>query len=89
MDSATSLRFFITLCEKRSLSATAQALDISPSGATKRLGQIEQQMGVKLVNRTTRKISLTPEGEIYLEYAQDLLGQMEQMQEVKIGRAHV
>lgn len=82
MDSATSLRFFITLCEKRSLSATAQALDISPSGATKRLGQIEQQMGVKLVNRTTRKISLTPEGEIYLEYAQDLLGQMEQMQEV-------
>lgn len=39
-------------------------------------------MGVKLVNRTTRRISLTPEGEIYLEYAQSILSKMEEMQDV-------
>jgi LysR family transcriptional activator of dmlA len=81
MDNIASLTFFITLCEKRSLSLTARELDLSPSGATKRLVLIEQELGVKLINRTTRKVSLTPEGEIYLEFAKDMLARIEQMQE--------
>lgn len=82
MDTEDSMRFFVSLAQKRSLSGAAQELDLSPSAATKRLAQIEDRMGVKLVNRTTRHISLTPEGEIYLEYAQNILDQMEEMQDV-------
>ncbi|KXJ50210.1 MAG: LysR family transcriptional regulator [Neptuniibacter sp. Phe_28] len=82
MDSALAMRFFISLCQKRSLSGAAQELDITPSAATKRLVAIEDQLGVKLVNRTTRNISLTPEGEIYLQYANKIVADMEQMQEV-------
>lgn len=81
MDSASSMKFFISLCQKRSLSATALEMDITPSAATKKLASIEDQMGVKLINRTTRKISLTPEGEIYLSYAQKLVSDMDLMQE--------
>lgn len=77
-----SMRFFVSLAQKRSISGAAQELDLSPAAATKRLAQIENQMGVKLVNRTTRRVSLTPEGEIYLEYAQSILSKMEEMKDV-------
>lgn len=76
------MRFFVSLAQKRSISGAAQELDLSPPAATKRLAQIEDQLGVKLVNRTTRRISLTPEGEIYLEYAQGILSKMEEMRDV-------
>lgn len=82
MDSANAMKFFVSLCDKRSLTGAAQEFDLSPSAATKRLAQIEDQLGVKLVNRTTRRISLTPEGEIYLSYAQSILAKMEEMQDV-------
>ncbi|ARM82629.1 LysR family transcriptional regulator [Marinobacter salarius] len=82
MAAEDSMRFFVSLAQRRSISGAAQELDLSPPAATKRLAQIEDQMGVKLVNRTTRHISLTPEGEIYLEYAQNILSKMEEMQDV-------
>lgn len=82
MTADDSMRFFVSLAQKRSISGAAQELDLSPPAATKRLAQIEGQMGVKLVNRTTRRISLTPEGEIYLEYAQSILSKIEEMQDV-------
>ncbi|MEE2762093.1 MAG: LysR family transcriptional regulator [Pseudomonadota bacterium] len=82
MKADDSMRFFVSLAQKRSISGAAQELDLSPPAATKRLAQIESQLGVKLVNRTTRRISLTPEGEIYLEYAQSILSKMEEMRDV-------
>lgn len=56
-----------------SLSAAARRLGISPMLATRRLAALEMDLGVRLMHRTTRSLSLTPEGEAFLPYAQALL----------------
>lgn len=63
------------------MSAAARALDITPPAATKRLAQLEERLGVRLVNRTTRSISLTSEGEIYLHYATRILAEVREMED--------
>jgi DNA-binding transcriptional LysR family regulator len=56
-----------------SLAGAARRLDISPMVATRRLAALEHNLGVRLVHRTTRSLSLTPEGEAFLPYAQALV----------------
>jgi DNA-binding transcriptional LysR family regulator len=82
---ATDFEFFILLSKLRSLSGAARALDLSPPAATKRLNVIEQRLGARLVNRTTRSVSLTPEGETYLRYASQIVGQVREMEEAISG----
>lgn len=84
MKTSTSaeLDFFVLLAKSGSLAAAARALDITPPAATARLASIEQRLGVRLVNRTTRKISLTSEGEIYYERAAKLLNELREMDEL-------
>ncbi|SAL04678.1 LysR family transcriptional regulator [Caballeronia arationis] len=82
---ATDFEFFILLAKLKSMSGAARALDLSPPAATKRLGVIEQRLGVRLVNRTTRSVSLTPEGETYLRYASQIVGQVREMEEAISG----
>jgi DNA-binding transcriptional LysR family regulator len=77
----TELEFFILLARHRSLSAAARALDITPPAATKRLAMLEERLGVRLVNRTTRSVSLTSEGETYLLYARRILDQVHEMED--------
>ena len=62
-DISSELEFFVLIARHGNLSAAARALDITPPAATKRLAQLEARLGVRLVNRTTRSISLTSEGE--------------------------
>src|SRR5471032_1410634 len=66
---AGELSFFVMLARHASLSATARELDVTPPAVTKRLALMEQRLGVRLVNRTTRRVSLTSEGETYLAHA--------------------
>lgn len=56
-----------------SLAGAARRLHISPMVATRRLAALEQDLGVRLFHRTTRSMSLTPEGEAFLPYAQALV----------------
>ncbi len=70
------------LARHRNLSTVARQLDLTPPAATKRLAQLEARLGVRLVNRTTRSISLTPEGETYLHYATRILADVREMEEV-------
>ena len=79
--SESELAFFVLLAKKGSLSATARELDITPPAVTKRLAQMEQRLGVRLVNRTTRTLSLTNEGEMYLAQATAILGAIRDMEE--------
>lgn len=81
-DLASSLEFFVLLARHRNLSTVARQLDLTPPAATKRLAQPEARLGVRLVNRTTRSISLTPEGETYLHYATRILADVREMEEV-------
>ena len=56
-----------------SLAGAARRLGITPMVASRRLAALEQDLGVRLVHRTTRSMSLTPEGEAFLPYAQALV----------------
>src|SRR5438046_2555155 len=73
------LAFFSTLASCGSLSAAARELGITTPAVSKHLMQMEARAGVALVNRTTRRMSLTPEGELYLAHARRILGDMDDL----------
>ena len=66
MDTFSNLTFFTLLIKSGTLAAAAQEMGITPPSVSKRLAALEQRLGVRLLHRTTRRISLTPEGEIYV-----------------------
>jgi LysR family transcriptional activator of dmlA len=76
------LGFFSTLARAGSLSAAARELGITTPAVSKHLAQMESRLATALVNRTTRRMSLTPEGELYLEHARRILGEIDDMQEL-------
>ena len=82
------LGFFSALATAGSLSAAARELGVTTPAVSKHLAQMEARLGVSLVNRTTRRMSLTPEGEVYLEHARRILGEIDGMEEVLgVGKA--
>jgi LysR family transcriptional activator of dmlA len=80
MNQVSELAFFSQLIRLGSLAATARELNLTPPAVSKRLAQMEQRLGVRLLNRTTRSISLTAEGELYLINAQRILSEIEEME---------
>ncbi|MDP3082466.1 MAG: LysR family transcriptional regulator, partial [Rubrivivax sp.] len=76
------LGFFSTLAAAGSLSAAARELGVTTPAVSKRLALMESRLAMSLVNRTTRRMSLTPEGEIYLAHARRILAEIEQMAEL-------
>ena len=76
------LGFFSVLASAGSLSAAARELGISTPAVSKHLAQMEARLGVALVVRTTRRMGMTPEGELYLENARRILAEIEGMQEL-------
>ena len=88
IETAPDLAFFVLLAKLGSMSATARELGVTPPAITKRLSLMEQKLGVRLVNRTTRRISLTQEGETYLAQSTRILHQIREMEEsISSGRA--
>ncbi len=81
-DFASELEFFVLVAKLGTLSGAARELDLTPPAATKRLALMEARLGVRLVNRTTRSISLTNEGETYLSYATRILADLREMENV-------
>ena len=79
------LGFFSALAACGSLSAAARELGISTPAVSKRLSQMETRLGVTLVNRTTRRMSLTPEGELYVAHARRILGEIDDMAQLLGG----
>ncbi|MGF6373411.1 LysR family transcriptional activator of dmlA [Paraburkholderia sp. RAU6.4a] len=76
------LGFFSTLAASGSLSAAARELGLTAAAVSKRLTQMEQRAGVALVTRTTRRMMLTPEGELYLERARRILDEIDELAEL-------
>jgi LysR family transcriptional regulator, transcriptional activator for dmlA len=81
-DLTSHLEFFVLLGRYGNLSSVARDMDITPPAATKRLAQLETKLGVRLVNRTTRSVSLTAEGETFLHYATRILAEVKEMEDV-------
>jgi DNA-binding transcriptional LysR family regulator len=68
---------FVDVVARGSLSAAARAEGIAPAMIGRRLDALEQRLGVKLLQRTTRKLVLTNEGTAFLEDCQRILGELE------------
>ncbi|EJE53945.1 transcriptional regulator [Acidovorax sp. CF316] len=79
---AADLGFFSSLASAGSLSAAAREMGITTPAVSKHLALMESRLGVALVNRTTRRMGLTPEGELYLENARRILGEIDGMEEL-------
>ncbi|CAD6546888.1 LysR family transcriptional regulator [Paraburkholderia metrosideri] len=79
---AADLGFFSVLASSGSLSAAARELGLTAAAVSKRLTQMEARAGVALVNRTTRRMMLTPEGELYLEHARRILDEIDSLAEL-------
>jgi DNA-binding transcriptional LysR family regulator len=65
MDQLTEMRVFVHAIERGTFAGAASAMDLTPSAVSKLIARLEARLGVRLVNRTTRKLSLTAEGETY------------------------
>ena len=82
------MQFFVLVARHGSLAAAARALDQTPPAATKRLAALEARLDVRLLNRSTRSLSLTSEGETYLQHATRILADVKDMEDaVSQGRA--
>ena len=80
MDTFSDLAFFTTLVKLGTLSAAAQEMGVTPPSVSKRLASLEARLGVRLLNRTTRRISLTPEGEIYVGEGANVLAELDALE---------
>jgi LysR family transcriptional regulator, transcriptional activator for dmlA len=80
--------FFAAVARCASLSAAARELGLTPSAVSKRVAQMEARLKVHLMTRTTRRVGLTREGEIYLSHARSILAELDLMQrEMAAGAA--
>ncbi len=73
MDKLKQMESFVSVATRGSLTAAAQAEGVAPAIMGRRLDALEERLGVKLLVRTTRRISLTHEGSAFLEDCQRLL----------------
>jgi DNA-binding transcriptional LysR family regulator len=67
MDTFTAMKVYCSVVENDSLAGAARSLNVSPSVVSKQLSALEDRLGVRLLNRTTRHISVTQEGTAYYE----------------------
>ena len=85
MDAFSDIAFFSLLIKHGSLAAAAQQIGVTPPAVSKRLAAIERRLGVRLLQRTTRRIKLTPEGETYLVEGARVMQELETLERTVSG----
>jgi DNA-binding transcriptional LysR family regulator len=88
MDKLRSMMVFEQVVAEHGFAAAARKLDISPAAVTRLVGDLEEHLGVRLLQRTTRRLALTPAGEAYLDRVRGLLVELEEAEEVARSHAH-
>lgn len=73
MDKFQEMRTFVTVVDTGSFVRAADALNLSKTATSRLVGELEARLGTRLLHRTTRKLSLTPEGEVFHERCTRLL----------------
>jgi DNA-binding transcriptional LysR family regulator len=77
MDRITVMKSFVAVAKAESFSAAARALGVSGSLISRHISDLEHQLGVRLVNRTARSVSLTEPGQRYYAFSQQLLADLD------------
>ncbi|WP_315708318.1 LysR family transcriptional regulator [Brenneria uluponensis] len=85
MSAIDDLLFFSRIAFLGSLTAVAREQGVSLPAVSKRLTRLEHRLGVQLIQRTTRRLDLTPEGQLYAEGALPILNEIEELESV-VGR---
>lgn len=81
MDQLLALRVFVRIAESGAFSKSADSMNIPRPTVTKLVQDLERHLGTKLLHRTTRRVSVTPEGAAYYERATRLIGDLDEMDE--------
>jgi len=82
MDKLRAIKFFCRVVEAKSFAAAAHDLDIVPSVLSKVVAALEAELGLKLLNRTTRRVAVSETGARYYEQCKQLLTQLEEAEAV-------
>lgn len=89
MDRFAELDVFIAVAETGAFAKAAQRLNSSPPAVTRRISALEERLGVQLLNRTTRRVSLTEPGMRFLEAARSVMGDLEAAEKDAAGEGTV
>ena len=72
----SEMAVFVRVAQEGSFSAAARYMDLTPSAVSKQIGRLEERLGARLFNRTTRQISLTDVGQAFFARADRILGDL-------------
>lgn len=77
MDQLQGMRVFARVAELGSFARAAQTLDLSRAMASSYVAQLEKHLGTRLLHRTTRKVSVSPQGAVYLDHCKRILAELD------------
>ena len=76
MDKFQEMQAFVAVVDNSSFVRAAKALNTSKAGISRQVADLEQRLGIRLLNRTTRKLSMTDEGQLFYLRCTDLLNRL-------------
>ena len=77
IETLSDIPVFLSVARQGSFTKAAKELTLTPSAVSKRIGTMEERLGVRLFNRTTRKVSLSDEGTLFYDYAERIFEEAE------------
>ena len=78
MDRLLAMKVFLRVSDEGGFAAAARAMDLSPAAVTRLVADLERHLGVRLLNRNTRRVALTQAGAAYLERVRPLLRDLDE-----------
>jgi DNA-binding transcriptional LysR family regulator len=87
IDHASEMAAFVRVIDSKGFSAAAAGLGLTPSAVSKLVTRLETRLGVRLLQRTTRALHLTEEGEVFYAAAQRIVGEIETLEEQITGHS--
>lgn len=78
MDRAAEMEILVTAIDRGGLTAAAERLDLTPSAVSKAITRLERRLGVKLLERSTRRVTPTAEGQSFCEAARRIIGAIDE-----------
>ena len=85
MDRIDAMQAFVTVADLKGFAPAARKLGLSPSGVTRLIAALEERLGARLLQRTTRQVALTDAGARYLERARRILSDVEEAESAAEG----
>ena len=87
IDHASEMAAFVRVVDSKGFSAAAAGLGLTPSAVSKLVTRLETRLGVRLLQRTTRALHLTEEGEVFYAAARRIVGEIETLEEQITGHS--